>query len=578
MKKELKYIQNHPIYDNEYWNNHLKSLITKLIKNKLDIFLTNISNDFEQLEINLQNSLTEYKNKHNNIHMFLFFIASIFGIVLFIIPGIFAIIKFKNLLKNRNYLLDNIKKCESEKLNFIIQFIKSINFKEFEKEIFTLFNLKKIGYLSIEFLEEIDIDSNKFLLSPKYDFCNPGNTSLFIFNNNIFLKKNLIKHEIISKKYTGQLCFSRRINNGNSSYIQTETVIATYYHPLPVITDDTRYMTYLKACPELKFNFVSFNSKKIPKKDHNNIILENRFFHYKYLYNWSNDAQIRMIFTPFFMEKYVEINEWKAPTLNLQLNKQNNFIYTNKKTKEFNIDLNEQVKNNLINSNFESFYNFLLQRILKFSKDNYDDIKYATLIPIIQSESHLYMIQNILNKQEQNKNIFIEENEKFKVYFFIKEYFNYYMNSPLKFNNVLKIEKDLMQNNHQIFISYVDNIQYDVIRKVIYKNEYSNLMHQYVSVPVEYDDYIEKRKLYILVYFSVDNKNSYILNENKSNNLSIELSDLIFNFKKENQSLIDLVIYDNNVIALIDIDNEKWNENKFLFKNFFQNIINLLSI
>lgn len=556
--KQVSYIRDHPNYDEEYWNNFLENKIIQVIDAELKKY-QNL--EFVQLFDNTNNELIntrdEFKKNHNSFIMFFLFIGAIFGILLFIYPGILAIKKYKELnTKKRNYL-SKIKEKETQKKLLINQFMEKINFNLIKEKILFSLNFNEFKPLSIEFLEEIDyLNHEHFQVIPRFNSYNPGNSSWSIFNNNIIIKKNNIEHKIIDKTYVGTRTVSKTVYVNGQSNIRTEQISSYYSHPCPIFSNDQRYLLYTDSIPELEFSYKGFSNKRIPKK-HKTITLENELFYYRYNYSWNDDIQIRMFFTPFFMEQYLKINKELEPPLYLQLNKKSTFLYTNYKLETFNCDIQQCISTNLDN-NLEEFQKYITNKYLIFARSQYQAIKFATLFPIIQSESHLYKLNNIQMKQKMNtRDSCYIQNIVFKIHYLLNEYFenSFSFNSKKSIHNVEKVEL-ININQWNLIWSSIHTLTYDVIVKSIIQYEYSHLLNTPVSITIYYDDYLERNHKHNIAYFEIKNKNIYFLNQGKITNLSDEIIEKIKNIQDGCENLIDILIDKGYLIFLFKIQED----------------------
>lgn len=323
--------------------------------------------------------------------------------------------------------------------------------KEIEARLDAKYFIKKVLSDKLHYYGNYAINNDfalKINLDEKLKFANDNNqnsvaSSWSFFNNNILINKTTYFNPFND-------LFSLFVEN---NLIERDTNIDKVINFIPRLkqsNEETQYnvlnnmnknyqinslFCYTETAKGLEFSF----ENDIKRNDYR---FENSKFNKNYKWIISDNSLIRTVFTPYFMESFLKLNNNKKIVLDkYQINKKDCWFYSN-----YNPTYNSfsfAIKGIRISELFKKEFKFykykkkLFKVILDVIKDKYDSISCLTIVPLIYTEDHSYLIQDILNKPISSfNNIYDYTESNFVIYevlrFIKNSSFITYMNFPKK--------------------------------------------------------------------------------------------------------------------------------------------------
>lgn len=553
---------NNSKQNKSFWEKELLPKFLEIYQTNKETFLNKEYGS--QLEESHQ-KLELAKNKyHDEFNQFTFFISKcslFFSILLLFIPFYWTNKWYKNLKWQKEEYLLAIEKAKFNKLEIHKNIANNFDFISFFAIFKDIIKYKHMGPIPISLIEQMQEIS--FDNIADYDLENTHKSSWGILDNKIIINKAKQNHKMYMETYTGSVnVYYTRVNHNGSTTTVCQTVTASYSHPaFKIWTNQTSY-TFMESCSNLSFKFQdyssSFSSKKFNKKN-NFSSLENEEFDKKY--NWwrSDDAQFRMIFTPYTQESY--INEDKSSTSKskkeMKWKKEKSFIFNEWDNSSFDwilihkiipqityeFEVNEKLSyEDLISKSFEL--------ILGYYENLYKSLNFIWLTTLLPSEDHTNIIKFV--KQAENK----IDNKNISLFFhnILNEVFNVKIISKSTdcFNSLETIENLISYKETNLYKVKMKGLSYEIEKLVTYIPKWGP--NGIVDVPVFYDNYIPCVDFAYLYAGYIKNRDIYyyeIGDNYKTNIQDKKIIDFIIQLKKElriyinNQLISFYVQYDN---------------------------------
>ncbi len=547
MDKNLKYKWEGLVFDQEYWDNNL----SKQIKTAFDSYLREqtepLKDEFSLAQNNLLIAEQKYKKNHNGFLYSLVAIAIPFGFLLLIYPGVWLVKKFHEMKKNKIQLRTSIDKCVQEQLIVNTKIVNTLNLSN-------LYNVYLKEYLNFYICGPINttlINTIKSLSSfnlESTNYFNTLNTHWGVFNNNIVINYCNQKHKMGTKTYHGSTTYYVSIKTKDGTQNVAKTATASYTHPYPEFYKNNEMWCFSEYCDNLEFNYESFHKNKfLNRKKKNSSPFENEKFENSFTWSWNDDTQIRMIFTPWFQETYLKMTNNQEPKPWLQLRKIKSFFGTHFKLAKINgNDLNYcnpllEFKNNS-SYDFEQFKSDIKKIFISRLFEYFCALSFMTIVPVIQSEDQIYVINQVLQQKNKSEAIDISLESHYVL--------NQILGIPL-----FKLDTDTFHifdnqkyNTNQKYTTVpVLAYSFQKVPKIHYESVYTEI--GLVQVPIKYDDFIKNDKNGWLIYGRCSPTISFYSKD--QNSLNIEKDKL------------------TKLIPLIESITQYCHENKFIIRDGF---------
>lgn len=542
-------------FDNQNWKeNYLKRISTKVD----DFFETIDSQKIQECNNNLKLLLKhekEYQVKHNEFLYFWTIVGIPFGLLLFIYPGILLIRKYKELKKNKKSLIDNVDTQEENVIKANKNLLSNFDLYLLIKDIITNdLEYKDYGPINESLVNEIKALS-MFDLKNSNDF-NTYNSSWGSFNNNIVINRTYLKHSIFNKVYTG----TKTVFYKKDGKTYSDVVTASFSHPCVEFKLQRKLWCFTEYVPELEFSFSKTHNNRLFNKKDRETEFENPIFEKKYSWSYNNEAQIRMVFTPYFQENFLRLNNNSEPKSYYKLMKKSSFFSNESNCSNLIKIKSQSVKYFLSNPqyNFETFKEDIKKEIIHYLYSWYINLSFMTIIPIIQSEDQTPIIKKILSNNNQ-----------------CTEWEIHYVISGILNQKLIKRDTDTMHvikniniiNHHDLVLYDVDlnAYSYDAIKKVKYIPTMSR--KGMVQVPVDYIDYRKQEAEGKIIFCKTPNKDFYFnYKRSNANNLK-QISDQIKEITKSKN-----IIIKNGYIAIMTSNDVDSNSIVDLFYELSRNL------
>ncbi len=446
----------------------------------------------EEAMNNLAIADKNYKVKHNEFTYALWWILTVISCIL-IIPAYWVIKKVKVLKANKKALLDDIASKENE--------VKIVHEKIAYK--FDTYNLSKalkpiLDYENMGPVTESLIDSiqsiSLFNLNGTAN-TNTYKTSWGVYDNKILLHVQEQEHVSFMKTYTGSISVSYRHSENDYG---VDVVTAEIVRPAHRIDDKRWTYALMSGCSNLEFHLEGKKSKfgdRKFNKSHNYSALENPIFEEKTKWIRNDDAQFRMIFTPFTQETFVnETNNCKDIPAQWEWSKVKTFLTNEYDTDAHSLGLIHYINKSL--SSFQSqprmklevFYDSVKKEITNYFHELYNSMNYLWATTIMPSENHNFIIKKILDgKKIGNKSLSVLSHSVMQTLHptaYVIPKAN--MATFPKYNSA--VSKKI--SGVDFYTSDFDTLSYKIEHRVTYVSKYAYAARRHVSVPVEYDEYI----------------------------------------------------------------------------------------
>lgn len=487
------------------------------IKDLTDNFITELKNDpnyisYREAQDNYDESLKKYELEHNSILYFLVCLGLFFSFIL-IIPFYWNWKTFQKLRQNRDELLaniDNLAKVCVAKTN---EFAKNISLTNYIKSINALTKLQRIGPITTELANEINQWS---LFNLNYDEkINPHTTSWCVWDNNKIVIEHSSQTRVWTEKtYSGSITIPYTIHTSNGPVVRYRIITEYYTHPYVVIqSKNIKHYAFLQSCEALEFKYLEERMVKT-RFSHDKARLENDEFDARFKWEYNNEAQFRMIFTPHKQEMF--LNEYHLNSNCVSdadaLNKTSLFLHNNYHNCEqhyewwLSYDLNKIITKFIDDPNLD--FKWLTAEIHDCVKNYvyklFESTKHLWTTPIMYSENH----KNIINKVSSQNYC---------------HYYPYYI-----LTNVIKLP--IIKKDTNCFNLLVSN---DVCASTpifrIYSSKFIGTSYSYVSkvkkvgmVSIDYIDCVPSQKDFNFYYIQIKYPN---VNEHK--NVQTKVDELI---------------------------------------------------
>ena len=376
-----RYENNLQVYDKEYWISNIEPKLKKQFIEWFESCVSNYSATYNELFSNSR--FNEIKNNH---------------------------LKYK-ILSNLNpkYFVKNFLKRE---LLYYGDYAIDHNFLK-----------------TTNLLNRIDFSNGQFT--------NMYTSSWGFFNNNIVINKSLLINNE-KESFVNENTINKSNAFANENFKKEWTNKTSYEHDRGYLFFDINIYHSLFALTNV-LNNLEFNYRLI-NKDKSDMNFENSKFNKLYQWDFNNESKIRMVMTPWFMEKYLEINNFNSPAKeNYQLNLTKGLLYTNVLIKQNQLSMinnSESFLDFLINNiSLENFKNNLYEDVKSILKDRYEQLSFLTIIPIIYSEDQ----KDIYNKLMKNRlcqSIDVLNEDFCEPYFIINEVMNFVLSSNYIKNDI----------------------------------------------------------------------------------------------------------------------------------------------
>ena len=531
-------------YDDRNW----QDTFIKKINDKYNSLFTNLIDDVIASQHTKYNELikqkSKYKKEYNGFAHFLYCSILPFAFLLLVYPGILLLKKIKKIKIKKNNLLNELFVKEKEVLDENKKITSRLPITKFINDV--LMNI--LGYIDYGFITD-ELISNIKALSV-FNFVNDENnctlnSSWGVFNNNLVINCAKLTYSTYMKQYVGSTTITYTSNG--STY--TDVVNATFEWPYVDFGVKQNIWCFSEYVQELEFKFKNYYSGKFLDK-HNvkkdQIKFENEEFQEHYSWSYNSEHLIRMVFTPYFQELYLKINNNEEPRDYYKILKKSLFFSSERNCLDIS-RFNDSVIYNFNTNPYTTFSDFKTkfeQSLISYFRNWYDSLSFMTIIPIIQSEDQRSLIDKINSEKKSINTYFIQ----------------YVINEILcekmieRNTETMHIVRKFECNDYGVYEAWIDAYSYDVIQKVKYVSAYSHLARKTVNVPINYVDF-QKRDISGKVYFlAIENKDIHF-DKNTNNE---EIRNLI-------QEVINLtecknVVAKNGFISLMtvkDFDNVK---------------------
>lgn len=535
----------------KFWKQNFEPAFKERFDESKDKWIDeNLINEFKQSYEKLLASKNKYKKEHNEFLYALFIILLPISLLL-IVPFYWVYKKFKSLHKTKKTLKTKVNEDTNAKLIIHKEIFDKINLVKIMHYFDGIINYENKGFIPYDLIEQIKQES---LYTYDEINNNPFNSSWAILDKNkVVVNLAQQEHKEFLKTYTG----STSVSYYDSSTKRNEMtmVSASIEHPAFEINEKKQSYLLMLSCDSLDFSFDS-KSNKISSYFHNRSgkyqALENRNFDNKFNWDRNNDAQFRMIFTPYAQEQYLENVSEGGMDGCYKWAKQNNFIFNQAKM-SLNIGEEAQYFNainfkfiNDPNSTIETFYKEIYDAIINYYKQIYTNLNFYWLTTILQSEDHHTIIQHALKNYLKHPQ---------DVYLLLHYALNEVNHRPLIINksfntfNTIKACEPITLNNIRGFKVLYKGLSYNIISRTIYVSTYSSIASKTVSVPINYDDYepiTNERPAYVLFndskqfYYHIGDKSFTNIDDEDTLNLAHEW------YQKHNFSLKNGIIFLND--------------------------------
>lgn len=494
-----------------FWSKEISNQICDYINKNLEKYISeSLLSEYNDINDNFLQADRIYKKNHNE-KKYRFMRCVVIPIsYLTIIPFYWAYKKYLSMRKNRISLEKNLEEVGKIKLDVHKKILNMIDFQKIENDILEkIIKFKEMGPITNNLIDEIkELKAFEF----EGENTNPYCTSWSIFDDN----KIVINHtrQIITsyaKKYFGSV---KKKDSDNS-------VSASFYYPVYEIKHENTYYTLMESCSSLRFKFNKKRNLKFKKDDYQKADFENLKFNDLVEWDYNNETQMRMVFTPLAQENYVKEIENLNQTNDEDIPKKYQFC----KDKSFfynldDIDKSEILYNKINNikyifsSNYYTDINSLKENISKAINESiyskFESLIYLWMIPIFKSEDHSSIIKKNMKLSKMNKGV----SNPLVSYYLFNKVSKYNINgvSTQYFNKLIKT------NNHKVLKEEIFESKFIVktfspTPKVTYvrKEEY--------NIPIEYIDYIPLEDNANIIY-------SFVGEVNDINEILLEYPDI----------------------------------------------------
>lgn len=519
-------------------------------------------------------AVKDYKTKHSPFKYGFIIFCLFFSWLGFIILWFKNYDYYKKLKANKLALLKQVDEAKQVCLAASEAYAKEIDINDFIKGIYDLLKYQEVGPIN-QYLYHAIMQNSGLDLTCN-DTINPYQSSWGIWDKNkIVFDMSMQEAATTMRTYTGSIVVPMR-HGEEHSFV---TLTASYVHPFSdVIIYPNRYYAYMHACERLNFTFGKERKLKFlaSKKKR----LENDEFSKAFVFDYNDEIQYRMIFTPhkqeMIMNEY-QLNKNKLPSED-ELNKSGPYLYTNYSTfanlETLTKQANELLAKFRTNADFDIF-NYLnkLESVIYDSlEDLFKALKHLFTTPIMYSENHRTIINNALN------------NHKYEAYLphyvlnrIIREEIIHY-DSPC-FNKIVS-DTTIKLSNAELHRCIMDGLSYQHESRVIYLPpdfHAKGVGHQLVPVHyIETVPYHDQMMFYYAPLVTTQTRSTAAAIEeilNKLTNTSQKnLNEII---SEANSKNIIFYLKENFIVAKV-ASNKNYNEDEI--KTYFQNIIKILKI
>lgn len=406
-------------------------------------------------------AVQNYKVNHSPFKYGLIIFCLFFSWLGFIVLWFKNYAYYKKLKENKLALLKQIEVTKEKCLIASEAYANEIDIIDFVKDVYDLLKFQEVGPIN-QYLYHNIMENNGLDLTCS-NTINPYQSSWGIWDKNkIVFNMNMQETITTMRTYTGSTVVSSTYDDENS----ITSLTATYDYPFSdVIIYHNRYFAYMHACERLNFKFN--NESKLKSLTSKKQKLENDEFNRVFKFDYDDEIQYRMVFTPHKQE--IMINEYQLNNkilLEDELNKSGPYLYTNYSTPTsldtLIADANELLTKFKTNADFD---------ILKYLKelgdvfyyglqDLFKALKHLFTTPIMYSENHKTMINNAL--KDYSYEFYLPHYILNKV---IKEEIIHY-DSPcfneIKSNTTIKLNKDEL-----LYCCIMDGLSYKHEPRVI---------------------------------------------------------------------------------------------------------------
>ncbi len=568
-----------------YWNEQIFPKFESIFKETNAQWVSheclNIAND---AKVNYQSALNDWKN-HNNKHLISFFkflwVFSIFpclGIPLYWVNK-----KYKNLKKEKSYWDNVLEEAKKKKLDIHNQIISKLNINEIFNKFSGIIKYQHQGAIPSVLVEEMQ--SNSFFDLKAYSkHYNPYISSWGIFDNKIVINASKQFHDEYMETYTGsiQVPYTYHDSEGKSM-TGYETVVATYSHPAHNIYNNQRTFSFMQSCSNLEFYFSgesnAHETKKFDNKNHY-AALENKEFNKKFNWTRNDDAQFRMVFTPYAQETFLkEVGKTKEINNALRWSKHATFIQNDYATSDFSFLWDKSLYGiffeyiNNVEENTDDLIARLYQSILNYYFHIFQSLNYMFLTTIMSSEDHSSIIHNVENHKhiEENNQLFFAHNvlnDLLGVNIIVKDTDCFH---TLKNTELLE---ELVDTNEGLYFSQFEGLTFTKNNCVKYVTAMSR--SGIVQVPVNYIDFVPATAEGFVAYTFIPKCENFFYNLNgyssKTNINNEEITNIVNSLNKKYLS----ISLRNNVLAVY-VKPDQYNEFRECDKAQMVKLVKLLS-
>lgn len=517
-----------------------------------------------------------YEQKHSETKLGFARFCLYFTWIAFIIPWIFNLIWYLNLLKNKRELLEKIEEARAKYLWCKQDFVDEFDINEYLDSVFDLLDYQEGGPINQKLIDDV-LHHDLVNLDFSSDF-NPYKTSWGIWNNNKIVFDLCVQEHVKMQRVYTLTSDDYQLNNGTlySTNSSTPSTIATFTHEFcDVYNHPSKYYAYIKSCSNLKLKYLD------KKKDNKSIQgrLENEEFNKAFNFEYNDPVQYRMIFTPHKQE--IMVNEFKSNGNVVepedQLNKIGSFLFTNYEDLGLLDVIKENINNELENFATDSeiglgYFLFKLeQNVADYFKIAFKSLKHLFTSPIMYSENHKTIIDKVKNNSEYL--------DKYLPHYILNNVIQeeiIHHDSPC-FNEVIKNEA-IPYEHFTLYHCVMDGLSYIHEIHTADVNPNSGVVGTYNTVPIEYietiPDHKEMEFFYTFIHRTKQRKR-YIDADTLINQLSekaaMKFDDLIADMEQNN---LDVYLKEN-FIAIKAKDG--WVANENIASYYIEKIIKILT-
>ncbi len=432
-----------------------------------------------------------YKVKHNEFTYFLWWVLTIISCIL-IIPAYWVVKKVKALKANKQALLDDVASKEQEALIVHEKIVNKLDILKLEQHMSDIIKYKNMGPIpqslidGMQQLSLFDLEGNANK--------NTYKTSWGVYDNKILIHLQDQQHIEYLKTYTGSVSVS--YSRGQNDY-GVDVVSASIQRP--AFRVDTNKWTYafMQSCSNLEFDMEGKKNRLLDgkyNKKHNYAALENPIFEKKTKWSRTDEAQFRMIFTPFAQETWVnETDGCKDINSVWDWSKRSSFI--------FNDYLTDAHTEGLVNYIADVMHRFtkaprmttdqllneMLVSIKNYFRHIYNSMPYMWATTIMPSENHAFLIKSVLDGKFVGNNMSLLSHN-----ILASDHPNSYAIKGADMATFPKYHSSITKKiaGVNFYTNTFKTKSYRIEQRVTYVKEYSSLAGRWVSVPVHYDEYI----------------------------------------------------------------------------------------